>query len=38
MRDFLKASDIDLWDIIENGYDLPSRIEDGINVLKPRSS
>ena len=38
MKDFLEATDIDLWDIIENGYNPPSAIENGITILKPRSS
>ena len=32
MRDFLEAFDIDLWDIVENGNNPPSRIEDGITI------
>ena len=38
MKDFLKASNIDLWDIVKNGYNPFSRIEDGIIILKLRSS
>ena len=38
MNDFLEAYDIELWDIVENGYNLPSRTEDGITLLKPKSS
>ena len=38
MKDFLEASDIDLWDLVENGYNPPSRIENGITISKLRSS
>ena len=38
MKDFLEASDIDLWDIVESGYNLHSIIMDGISILKPRNS
>ena len=38
MKDFLEATDIDLWDIIENGYNPPTVIEEGITILKPRRS
>ena len=27
IRDFLEASNIDLWDIVESGYNPPSRIK-----------
>ena len=38
MKDLLEAYDINLWDIIECGYNPPSRIEDRIILLKLRSS
>ena len=38
MKDFLEASDIDLWDIVENGYNPPSKTKNGIIILKLRSS
>ena len=34
MKDFIKASNIDLWDIIESGYNPLSRIDDGIIISK----
>ena len=37
MRDFIEASDIDMWELVENGYNPPSRIENGISIFKPRS-
>ena len=37
MKDFLEVSNIDLWDIVESGCNPPSRIEDAIILLKPRS-
>ena len=30
MKDFVKATDIDIWDIVENGYELPNVLVDGI--------
>ena len=36
MNDFLETFDIDLWDIVENGYNPPLRIKDGITILKLR--
>ena len=30
MKDFVKATDIDMWDIVENGYELPKILIDGI--------
>ena len=30
MKDFIKATNIDMWDIIENGYELPKILIDGI--------
>ena len=32
MKDFLEVFDIDLWDILESGYNPPSKIEDGITI------
>ena len=37
MRDFIEASDTDMWELVENGYNPPSKIEEGISILKPRS-
>ena len=30
MKDFLEATDIDMWDIVEHGYELPTILIDGI--------
>ena len=30
MKDFIEAMDIDVWDIIESGYELPKILIDGI--------
>ena len=38
MKDFLETFDIDLWDIVESGYNPASRTKDGIILLKCRSS
>ena len=37
MRDFIEAFDINMWELVENGYNPPSRIENGISILKPGS-
>ena len=30
MKDFIKVTDIDIWDIVENDYELPKILIDGI--------
>ena len=37
MKDFIKATDKDMWDIIENGYELPKILIDGITQPKVQS-
>ena len=37
MKDFIEAIDIDMWDIVENGYELPKILVDGIVQLKVKS-
>ena len=37
MKDFVKASDIDMLDIVENGYELPKILVDGIVQPKLKS-
>ena len=38
MKDFISASNVNILDIIENGYNPPSKIKNGILILKPRNS
>ena len=38
MKDSLEVFDINLWNIKENRYNPQSRTEDGIILLKPKSS
>ena len=37
MKHFIKANDVDMWEIVENGYNLPIKVENNITILKPRS-
>ena len=37
MRDFVEVSNIDMWELVENGYNPPSGVENGISILKPKS-
>ena len=37
MKDFLEATDIDMCDIIEHGYEVPTILIDGIIQLKAKS-
>ena len=30
MKDFIEAMDIDMWDVVNNGYELPKILIDGI--------
>ena len=30
MKDFIEVTDIDMWDIVESGYELPKILVDGI--------
>ena len=30
MRDFIEATDIDMWDIIETSYEFPKILIDGV--------
>ena len=30
MKDFVEATDIDMWDIVENSYELPKILINGI--------
>ena len=30
MKDFIKAMDIDMWDIVENGYEIPTILVKGV--------
>ena len=34
MKDFIEATDIDIWDVVENGYDPPRYVLEGILELK----
>ena len=33
---FLKSPNVDLWDVIEDGSHIPSKLENGVMVLKPK--
>ena len=33
---FLKSINLDLWDVIENGPYIPSKLENGVMVQKPK--
>ena len=33
---FLKSINLDLWDVIEDGPHIPSKLENGVMVLKPK--
>ena len=33
---FLQSTDLDLWDVIENDLNFPSKLVDGVMVLKPK--
>ena len=35
IKNFLEDSDIDLWGLVENGHNPPSKIKDGIKIFKP---
>ena len=37
MKDFIEATDIDMWDIVENGYELPKTLVDRIVQPKVKS-
>ena len=37
MRDFIRDSNIDMQDLVENGHNPPNIIENDISILKPRS-
>ena len=37
MKDFIQAIDIDMWDIVENGYELPKILIGGIVQPKVKS-
>ena len=36
MTQFLQSIDLDLWDVIENGPTIPSKLVDGVMVSKPK--
>ena len=33
---FLKSTNLNLWDVIENGAHIPSKLENGVMVSKPK--
>ena len=33
---FLKSTNLDLWDVIEDGPHIPSKLENGVIVPKPK--
>ena len=37
MKDFVEATDINMWDIVENGYELPKILIDDVTQLKVKS-
>ena len=37
MKDFIEAIDIDIWDIIENGYEIPKILIEGAYQPKVKS-
>ena len=37
MRDIIEAPNIDMWELIENRYNPPSGIKNGISMLKSRN-
>ena len=36
MNWYLQSTDLDVWDVIENGPTLPTKLVDGVLVLKPK--